>query len=64
MTNKTVHRVLPDPTFSGADKIFREDNAGNLVLMKQYESKRTKNEKAKFLRFMGYLVTTGVKKSG
>jgi hypothetical protein len=61
MKTKTVQRVLPDATFRGADKIFREDNAENSVLMKQYESKKTWQEKAKFLKFMGYLMIKGKK---
>jgi hypothetical protein len=51
---KAVYK-LPLTTFEKANEVFLMDNKNNPILSAQYTSKRTKREKIKFLRYMGYL---------
>ena len=56
---KVVNHILPVNNFEKAERIFFLDNGNNSVLKYQYDTKRTKREKIKFLRFMGYLTVPG-----
>ena len=48
---------LPVEDFRKAEEIFVKENFDNAVLISQYSKKKTKNEKVKYLRFMGYMET-------
>lgn len=48
---------LPVSDFKKAEEIFVKENFDNAVLISQYSKKKTKNEKVKYLRFMGYMET-------
>lgn len=48
---------LPVKDFRKAEEIFVKENFDNTVLINQYSKKKTKNEKVKYLRFMGYMET-------
>lgn len=58
MQNRKVTQIynLPVETFEKAEQIFHSDTVDNTVLQDQYATKKRKQDKIKFLRFMGYLV--------
>lgn len=57
MANGKAIYKLPVKDFTKAQDIFVKDNYENDMIINQYSRKRTKNEKIKYLRFMGYLET-------
>lgn len=52
---KTAIYKLPLATFEKANEVFLKECQYNSNLLSQYNAKRTKREKIKYLRFMGYL---------
>jgi hypothetical protein len=57
MAGKPLYKhKLPLENFEQAHKVFLQDHQNNKMIMEQYEKRKKKNDKIKFLRFMGYLI--------